>query len=400
MLSTQVPVRQGPYQRRTARLQAHDIAAEEISQELISRINNVVSWRQIFSKSHVIQESVYADWPQPDFVHHDTKKRITCAYEFKPHDADKQELLKGLGQAIAYRVYFDHSVLIAPEVSEIGFLKAAIRANRMNIGLIGYSATGDLRRMKAGLNLLVSLKPERKRKLLPVDSGPFWAYYRDMSFEEALRLLSYAREACEKESEDIKDDAFKRIFRDITSGQTKTLSGRPRSVKNTRKNRMNYKKNYVALFNHLGLWSQTGELTEGGRSLLDMGMVHGANSWQFKDAFAGILLVNGRHLRLVEAFKECQQNLLASKRDFNREEYAKRVEAILENRGFIKRNPKRGHARVSRLPLTDELSLWSKLGLMKVEGRKYFQDSRGLSFDDTRILHVVAPFIAGGTARA
>lgn len=384
-------------------LLAHNYLSDKISENIIDRINTKKrGWKQVFTPYKMIELQSTSDWPSPDFIHQDTKKDLKCAYELKPPEMQKGEYVKGLGQAIAYRQYCDYSTLVIP-IEPLGKeIGKVISREKLRIGLITYAPSSNIKKVLSSLTLEIPLKPEKRRNLVPLETTPFWAYYRDASSQEVYLMLKFSEEMRNSKELDIRGEVFEKLFNLMVRGKTSTLHGLKRRIRDSPSNRRNYKKNYTALFTHLDLWDSDGRLTDVGRSLFQVGETEGYASEAFTDLLGGILLINGKHLRLMNFIEEFQ-NKNRCKKNYasGRNGHLRAIEHFLEDKSFIKRNPKKGKKiyKRPRIPLQDEVNVWGKLGFLKEEKGFYFMRGEGFLFDYQRILSVINPIIAAGTAR-
>ena len=149
------------------------------------------------------------------------------------------------------------------------------------------------------------------------------------------------------------------------------------------------KQNYKIPLVQLELWSRSeGRLTERGFKLLETGKKYGQDSKKFFDYLSYIILVNGRHLdliNLVDKFQKSSGIALESKN------HALALEQFLSDSGCIgKRKPTAVKTGAKNSYMRDEMKLWNKLGFLEMyNGKSYFFPGEGYKFNWERITEVL-----------
>ena len=146
--------------------------------------------------------------------------------------------------------------------------------------------------------------------------------------------------------------------------------------------------------NHVGWMESDGALTEDGLAAWHVANIYGFASRLFLNSIARSLLLAGKHLILINAINQFQDNYLSGNGPFPDEQHwLGLIENDLEKRGLLKRNVGRHAAAVQnsgRQFLKAEKQLWKNTGLIipRSASRVYHQ-GRGFVFDWARITELV-----------
>lgn len=371
--------------------QIHDEGAEHCGNYILSQIrSDNKDYKQIFSTSlHRIGDF---NWPRPDYVCYDEEKNASYALEYKPMMQSKREYVCGLGQSITYLQHHTYSGLIIPERADDGFPIAQFMLDVFNteplanahISLFSYNENLEV-------SILKAISEERtNRPHLTRDLGDktFWCWWRDMSHYELLKLLELSFIYYDKQG-DIYTNYIYPNFKDLLyNGKCKDFEGNYRNIASER-SALSLKQNYRIPFEQLGLWtSKEGKISDLGMQLLTIGVKYGADSKNFKDAIAYLLLTTGKHLDLIHIIREIQETYVIPKTSV---EYKLLLESILTERGMIgKRKPSAITTNAKGTYIRDEFKLWNKFGLIKCENNRYVQPYKGLEFDWQRITDLLS----------
>jgi hypothetical protein len=335
----------------------------------------------------------------PDFVIVDDQNQITIAAEFKPPNQSKREYLTGLGQAVAYTRDFTYGLLVVPTSAEDDYqiashirdvLQQEVTAP-LPVGLLEYDP-----RVLSPASASFTVLRRLENRVGAFEGHPqldksFWAKWRDMSPQELGLFLGHLYDEGRRVGAPgtIQDRAFDRLWAQIQAGAVANWAGSIRHVKNTPESREAWGKNYRNFVAHIGWAAADGKLTEEGLRGLRLVHQYGAESRVFVDEVAKTVLLAGKHLVLINAINEFQDE----HGDLNDEqEWLDAVEEHLENQGLLKRNPGRHAAAVqhsARGFLKAEKTLWENLEVIVPRGQtprgRVYHSGRGFIFDWSRI---------------
>ena len=370
--------------------QEHDLGAERTGGFILSQIRKSdASYKQVFSPS--MRRIGDWGWPRPDFVCLDDENNSTYALEYKPPMQSKREYVCGLGQTITYLEHHTYSGLIIPEKADDGFLIADYIKGILNsdvmakspISLYSYNpenfAVKILRKIPE-VRIGANIRPSRE-----VDKT-FWCWWRDMSHYEVFDLLSLSFIYSEYEGDTYTDYIFPAFWKKLINHQTKTFEGQYRNVQDSSMG--SYKQNYRIPFEQLGLWtSKEGKLSDIGFQLLIIGKKYGADSANFKNALAYLLLTTGHHIDLIQTIYEIQRSFIIPS---NSMDFRQMLDVELTDRGLIgKRKPTAVTTNKKGSYMRDEMKLWNKFGLINKKGNDYFFPNEGYDFNWERINEIL-----------
>lgn len=370
--------------------QTHDIAAEHCGNFILSQIRaDNSSYRQIFSNSlHRIGDF---RWPRPDYVCFDEEKKISYALEFKPLMQSKREYVCGLGQSITYLQHHNYSGLIIPEYADDGFPIADFMLDVFNsepllnsyVSLFSYNQNLDV-----SIRRGISRERTDVVNIGDIENKTFWCWWRDMSHYELLALLELSFKYYKETGDIYTNFIYPEFVSMYRKGQCLTFEGQPRKTP-TEKSIKSFKQNYRIPFEQLGLWtSKEGRLSDLGMRLLTIGVKYGAESKNFRDAIAYLLLTVGKHLDLIHIVSDIQDKFDIPKTS---EEFKVLLDKELSERGMIgKRKPTAVTTNAKGSYIRDEFKLWNKFGLIKGNSSRYFEPYVGLSFDWGRITELLS----------
>ncbi len=371
----------------------HDASATLYGDAIMTKIRHAdQKFQQIFSTS-VVRTGDW-DWPRPDYVCYDEEQNVTYALEFKPPFQSKREYLTGLGQALAYLQKHMYSGLIVPYAADDGFRIAEFIADTLRAPEFSAVATSlyayDYH--TADIDILRPITVSRKDILIK-DKKPevktFWCWWRDISHYELYELLklSFLYDDCRGDI--YTDYIYPAFYKMMTAGETRQWDGTPRAKNASDASMKSEKQNYKIPLVQLELWSREEcRLTDLGYELLEIGKKFGPDSKKFMDRLTYLILVNGRHLDLiniVEKFQKAEEVAATS------EVYTVALETYLSQNGCIgKRKPTAVKTGAKNSYMRDEMKLWNKLGLLYPYNRRsYFFPGKGYQFNWNRITDVL-----------
>lgn len=380
----------------------HDELAYSVAVDSIRQIRaGAAPWVNLFSANSRVTSC--RDWPVPDFVLRDDGNDLTVAAEFKPPGQSKREYLTGLGQAIAYTRDFDYGLLIVPHIADDGYqiaahIKEILSLNEFNaspVGLVEYDPSKIGPSIAAAsigkfFGTRLGSPPQRAHV-----GDSFYAKWREMSPEEMALYLGFLYEEKMRPSPGsltLRDRGFDRLWTDIQAGRVHHWAGGLRTAGLSTKEGV--RKNYRNFMNHVGWMETDGALTEDGLAAWHVAHIYGHSSRLFLNSIARSLLLAGKHLILINAINQFQDNYLSARGQFpSEQQWLNLVERDLENRGLLKRNVGRHAAAVQnsgRAFLKAEKQLWKNTGLIipRTAVRVYHQ-GRGFVFDWARITELV-----------
>ena len=381
-------------------MNTHDVLAYAVATEAVSRLRSGrPPWNTLFSPNTYVTAS--RTWPVPDFVLVDSTNTLTIAAEFKPPQQTKREYLTGLGQAISYSRDFNYALLVVPEVADDGYRIAdhIVRVLQQDVlssapvGVLSYDpgsfSTHNPSFSEAHFFSKRAGAPKAHAQL----DQSFYAKWREVSPEEAFRLLKYSYEESRNSVGTVRDRAFDRLWRDIQAGRLHHWAGGVRHYSTDEKIKIGVAKNYRNFLFHIGWTEVDGSLTRNGLDALHVGTLYGPLSRPFLDEIAQSVMGSGKHLILFNAISEYQDSLGTPFPDET--DWLAGLESFLEKKGLLKRNPARAAAAVqgsARQFLKAEKQLWKKLELIHPRGpaaSRVFHPGRGFIFNWSRITDLV-----------
>jgi hypothetical protein len=370
----------------------HDVLSQAVASKALAEIRGAnSSWSHVFTPNVVIQGT--QGWPQPDFIFKDVTTSVTLAGEFKPPAQTKREYLTGLGQAIAYTKDFNYAALVVPDSADsypIGnhihdVLNQPIYAS-VPLTLLTYDPSTL---SQSNPNYVMARALTIRTDAVPTPAklaGSFYAKWRDASPDELGFYLNFLyQESLLGGAGTVRDRAFARMWVLMTTGGVKNWSGQPRSVTNTPQGETAWGKNFRNFTAHLG-WTMTeGFLTEEGLQALHIRHVYGADSQVFADLLARTLLLDGKHLMLINEIQQFQEAGPIASVEAT---YLADLELYLENKGLLQRNVGRHNAAVQGVArgfLKSEKTIWRNLQLISPRGARAFYPGIGYRFNWERI---------------
>lgn len=358
-----------------------------------------------------------SSFPSPDAAFFDDTKKILVSFEFKPPTETKRGILTGLGQSIAYLKSCNLSYLVIPSKIEdfrMGDYMADLYTKQIGdhlpVGLIVYDND-----QPSEVELRHNVKSiTDTRVFASFAASRFWAKHQDLPLP-LFHLILHCYYL--KKIGLVKDDAFAYCWKtflvppgvlselrgvevkDLSGTIIKTLSGRKNIIFlekklnkiselkgaeqqlaieklsrdiDTRISGDNYynsiKKNFVTFIKHIGAIDSTGNLTEEGFKLYELGLSAGANSILFENYFLKTVLTSGHHLDLILDLDNLCNKYRGKK---NLSEVISIMEEEYETKGMIKRNPRRIAGDESSVDfLKYETILWHSTNLMiQIKGK-------------------------------
>lgn len=369
----------------------HDAAATYYGDEILKRIREEdEKFKQIFSKS-MVRVGEW-DWPRPDYICYDEENKVTYALEFKPPNQSKREYLTGLGQTLAYLQTHTYSGLIVPKYADDGFPIADFITNTLsavefqNVGSSIYAydpLSQDIQLLRSISNKRTSLS-EKKVEV----KKTFWCWWRDLSHYEVYDLLNLSFIYGDLNGDIYTNNIFPHFYKRMLDKKTKQWDGTPRVKKDSESSRKAEKQNSKIPLVQLGLWSSSeGRLTDEGFKVLEIGKKYGPNSARFFDYLAYLLLIEGRHLDLINMVDRFQKDVSIAEKS---KEHAKALEMYLDEKGCIgKRKPGEVTTDAKGSYMRDEMKLWNKFGFLEKNGNNYFFPKEGYKFNWKRITDVL-----------
>lgn len=371
----------------------HDAAATLYGDKILFNIRNAVpNYKQVFSTSLV--RTGDWDWPRPDYVCFDEDNNASYALEFKPPFQSKREYLTGLGQSLAYLQKHNYSGLIIPYIADDGFRIADFIADTMESPEFSDVATSlyayDYNTEE--IDILRQIKTKRKlsgshRKKEEVKT--FWCWWRDISHYELYDLLNLSFIYGDFDGDIYTDHIYPTFYKMMVDKKTRQWNGKPRNKTGSIASMKSEKQNYKIPLMQLELWSRSeGRLTDLGFELLEIGKKYGPDSKKFINRLTYYVLVNGRHLDLINLVEKFQsEGAIAD----NSKDHAVALEKYLTDSGCIgKRKPTAVKTGAKNSYMRDEMKLWNKLGLLNINGgSSYFFPGEGYRFNWERISEVL-----------
>lgn len=371
----------------------HDASATMYGDTILSRIRCADDrFKQVFSTS-LIRTGDW-DWPRPDYVCYDEKLNASYALEFKPPFQSKREYLTGLGQSLSYLQKHTYSGLIVPYWADDGFRIAEFIADTLRSPEFSNVAT-SLFAYNYNDHSIDILRPITATRTAIVatskadDVKTFWCWWRDISHYELYDLLNLSFIFSDEDGDIYTKHIYPTFYKMMVDKKTRQWDGTPRSKTGSVASMKSEKQNYKIPLVQLELWSRSeGRLTDLGFKLLEIGKKYGPDSKKFFDCLAYLVLVNGKHLdliNLVEKFQKVSEVAASSK------DHAVSLESFLSDNGCIgKRKPTAITTGAKNSYMRDEMKLWNKLGLLYAYNKtSYFFPGEGYKFNWERISEIL-----------
>ena len=371
----------------------HDSSATLYGDIILSKIRSAdPDFKQIFSTSLV--RTGDWDWPRPEYVCFDEELNASYALEFKPPFQSKREYLTGLGQSLSYLQKHTYSGLIVPFIADDGFRIAEFISNTMKAPEFSSVATSLFAYDDKNGSVKILRPITSRRNIMSVhpkteEVKTFWCWWRDLSHFELYDLLNLSFIYSDAPGDIYSKYIYPTFYKAMVDKKTKQWDGTPRKKQGSIASEKSEKQNYKIPLVQLELWSRSeGRLTERGFKLLEIGKKYGPNSKKYFDYLSYLVLVDGRHLdliNLVEKFQKTSSVATESKT------YALSLEHFLSQNGCIgKRKPTAVTTGAKNSYMRDEMKLWNKLGfLTPYNGNSYFFPAKGYKFDWERITEVL-----------
>jgi hypothetical protein len=392
-------------------------------------------WSNELISSEVFRTNASQSFPSPDSMMYDPTRSRKVAFEFKPPTETKRGVLTGLGQTLVYLESASLSYLVSParvEGYDIGpFMRGVFENNiygKLPIGLILYE-DDEAKEVEISVDIAPELHlAERSSR----NEGRFWAKHADLPLHGLWLLLDVAYEVVNTHDKKLK---VKELFIDrylFPENHQLTLDILPTvilkhdgtsllhmsKIKNALRTEVDLgikterdalrelvakgasgipdnrtDKTLRAWFPFLiqmNLWDDHCNLTEDGYELHKYGKIHGPNSETFKSFFAKLLLVNGKHLELINEVEKLTRNCHFT----NTSEAISSVRRMLIESGQFRDNPNRSAAEDAANYSTEffkyERIIWSWLGFLP-QGRvddQYVPD-KGFKFNWEHITDIL-----------
>ena len=375
----------------------HDLLADKAGRAIINKITTrETNWGQVFSRN--IKKAGDFGWPRPDYVCYDYDLNQSVAFEFKPPNHSKREYLTGLGQTLSYLQKHHYSGLILPTIVEGINLAEQISSilsldvfAKHHIAVIGY----DERTLEADPNnsiqLFKRIEEVRTGEIIESNlSQTYWCWWRDISHYEVFQLLNILDKHSSETGDIYSNYAWPEFWGLMVNRQTKNWEGTPREKTDNDTNRRSEKQNYKIPLFQLGLIEQSeGRLTVEGYKLISIGKIFGLNSSIYIDYLTKLVLIEGKHLILIQDLENFKNQASATSLD-NQEQFRIDFELYLETNNSIgTRKPGRTTTGNKVSYIRDEFKLWNKLGLIKSTGMRYYVSGRGVEFNWSRITEIL-----------
>ncbi len=371
----------------------HDVAATLYGDLILSKIRSADNdFKQVFSTS-LIRTGDW-DWPRPDYVCLDEELDATYALEFKPPFQTKREYLTGLGQSLSYLQKHTYSGLILPYTADDGFPIAEFVSNTLHspefenvaTSLYAYDHNNQSINILRPISALRTLVTPKK---ITESVKTFWCWWRDLSHYELYDLLNLSFVFSDEPGDIYTNHIYPTFYKMMVDKKTRKWDGRPRSKTASTASMKAEKQNYKIPLVQLELWSRSeGRLTNLGFTLLEVGKKYGANSKKFFDFLTYLILVNGKHLDLINIVDKFQKMTDISQ---SSKDHTIALELFLTDNGCIgKRKPSAIKTGAKNSYMRDEMKLWNKLGLLYSYNRtSYFFPNEGYKFNWERITDVL-----------
>jgi hypothetical protein len=374
----------------------HDLLADKAGRAIVSKIvNKVDDWGQVFSDN--MNKVGDFGWPRPDYVCFDQDLQQSIAFEFKPPNNSKREYLTGLGQTISYLQKHHYSGLILPEKVE-GYNIAQYVADVLSldifvkdhISVVGYNENTLESNPLSSITLFKAIEDERTGEIIDSEvQQSYWCWWRDISHYETFTLLDLLDKYRNEPGDIYTNNVWPIFWELLINGETKTWEGKPRDKTNSEASKKSEKQNYKISPRQLGLFETSeGRLTADGYKLLSIGKIYGVESSMYFDYFTRLILIEGKHLNLIQDMEEFKKN--ANSTSFqSTNQFTIDFEQFLDDNNSIgPRKPGRTTSGMKISYIRDELKLWRKLGLINLTGT-YVNNGKCFEFNWSRISEIL-----------
>jgi hypothetical protein len=416
----------------------HHRAAQIVSDQILYSWRNKNKWINPFISNKAQQIVSPNNFPSPDALFQDIKKKTKISLEFKPYTESKRGIMTGLGQAIAYLNRSHASILVCS--SEVDGFKIGnyltdtfekFIYGKLPIALFTYDGE-HLENLKLAVDIEPKLFNQNNLKQIPfkIIGAPYFAFWRELPVNGFYKLSKSAQDVSSKtnRSEKVWDEFFYNYYAprealktldDIESNiywddmvekmipfssrkkslrlavankeisekeALKILEKKSWSKKETDNNYRNYKKNFYNFMNHNSLWDESFYLTPLGTRFVERYENNIKSPQALIDEMAQILLVEGKHHNLIEEIKD-----ITNESFDNDTKFIEHIYKEMDKRGHVAKNPERKTSG-SREYLVAEKQLWGRFGLIKKNGNTYFNKNIGYVFENKRIDELVEKY--------
>ena len=369
------------------------------NREVVEKIVNELLHGKICTDTSIFSELYrIATWTNPyvDYAYVDDYSKKTIAIilydNFNDNEIVKENTVKAISE-------FD-MVINAYDVRSLNeanfYLQDIIRTrlNALPIAVVVYDSNGKV----SPLNT-ISISEHKATKRTVKEQRSYWCWWRDGSHFEVATLLELSRKYNNEQGDIYTNLVYPEFFNLMIEGKTKKWDGTPRIKQYSKSSYKSEKQNYKIPMCQLGLWNvETGHITRKGESVLSIIEQYGADSKEYFDYLAKIILLDGKHLDLIKDLEDFQKNNMEIIPESSSEFFILFDDYMTRKNSIGTRKPTAQKTGAKKAYVRDEPKLWNKLGIVKLQGKsRYYKPYVGIEFDWNRINEILLTDIIGGS---
>lgn len=339
-----------------------------------------------------------ATWAMPvvDYAFQDAVSGKTISILLHSANCNEKECklraIKALNSFNAVIVAFDVQYMAAANI-----FRELLRVDRLlslPIAIIIYDGNGNVVPIQK-----FTIPANQATERTPKEQKSYWCWWRDSSHFEVATLLELSFKYDNEDGDIYTRLVYPEFFELMIEGRTRKWDGNPRVKSYTTSSYKAEKQNYKIPMCQLGFWDvETGHITDKGLTLLDVVRTYGADSKEYFDCLAKIILIDGKHLDLVKDLDEFQKSNPAIIPETSAEFFVLFDEYMMSKNSMGTRKPSAVTTGAKKAYVRDEPKLWNKLGIIVMQGAsRYFKPFVGIEFNWNRINEILLSNVFGGT---
>ena len=330
-----------------------------------------------------------------NYAYQDSETKKTVALLFRNDYDDNDTMLEN---AIKTLKDFDSLVCAfdLKSLNEANIFSEAIKSNhleRLSIGIVVYDVNNKISILQSyTLSRNVALKRTVK------EQKSYWCWWRDGSQYEVADLLELSFKYDGEDGDIYSTRVYPEFFNMMISGKTKKWDGSARQKNYSPSSYKAEKQNYKIPMCQLGLWEvDTGHITDKGLTLLDVIRTYGADSNEYFDCLAKIILLDGKHLDLIKDLETFQKTKPEIIPESSTEFFILFDEFMMDKNSIGTRKPSAIKTGAKKAYVRDEPKLWNKLGIIRAQSpSRYYKPFKGIEFNWERINKILLSDVLGG----
>lgn len=257
---------------------------------------------------------------------------------------------------------------------------------RLPISVIVFDAFGHIAVVK-----MYEKVDTMSRKRSNNEQKSYWCWWRDTSNYEVVTLLELSRKYQDIQGDIYSTKVYPEFYDMMINQETRQWDGTPRKKNYSLASYKSEKQNYKIPMCQLGFWDvSTGHLTEKGNMVLEVARENGDGSKVFLYYLSKIILLDGKHLDLINDLEDFQKNCSEQIPEASSEFFVLFDRYMEEKNSIGTRKPTAVTTGAKRAYVRDEPKLWNKLGIIIPSGKgRYYWPFKGIKFDWQKINEIL-----------